>query len=149
MSLKDPCVKMSKSHEDPRSRILLDDSADNIRLKVKAALTDSIDGLSYDPAQRPGVSNLLAIMAYMDDRQRSVEQIAEEGRALSMRAFKEQVANTIINGMADIKERYEYFMDTPQRQHLQDVALLGHGKARSRADKTMGQLRKVVGIDGI
>ncbi|KAL8805501.1 MAG: hypothetical protein Q9200_005409 [Gallowayella weberi] len=139
MSLKDPRVKMSKSHEDPRSRILLDDSPDDIRLKIKAALTDSTNGVSYDPVERPGVSNLLTLVAYLDERQRSVEQIASECQALSLRAFKEQVAETIIKGIAGIKGKYDYFMDTPQRQYLQDVAVLGHGKARLKADETMRQ----------
>ncbi|KAL8697627.1 MAG: hypothetical protein Q9224_002214 [Gallowayella concinna] len=149
MSLKNPRLKMSKSHEDPRSRILLDDSSDDIRMKIKAALTDSMDGVSYDMVERPGISNLLTLMAYMDERQRSVEQIASEGQALSLRAFKEQVAETIIKGIANIKEKYDYFIDTPQRHYLQDVAVLGHGKARLKADETMRQVREIIGTDDI
>ncbi|XP_013172332.1 PREDICTED: tryptophan--tRNA ligase, mitochondrial isoform X3 [Papilio xuthus] len=39
-SLRDPSKKMSKSDPDPKSRILLTDSDDAIRLKIRKAVTD-------------------------------------------------------------------------------------------------------------
>ena len=124
---------------------MLNDSPEDIRMKIKAALTDSTEGLSYNPAERPGVSNLLTLMTSMDKHRRSEEQIAEESQAISMRAFKEEVAKTIIDGMIDIKARYNYYIDTAQKQYLQDVAAIGNQKARSKADATMAQVRDIVG----
>ncbi|KAL8694500.1 MAG: hypothetical protein Q9218_000830 [Villophora microphyllina] len=149
MSLKEPLLKMSKSHTDPRSRILLSDNADDIRSKVKAALTDSIEGVSYDPLKRPGVSNLLSLMAYMERNQRSEEQIAADGRALSMRAFKEEVADVIIKGLADIKAKFDFFDDTTQRRYLREIIALGNEKARLKADNTMTQVRRMAGLGSI
>ena len=60
-SLKDPTQKMSKSDDDPRSRILLSDSNEAIAAKIRHALTDSVGDISYDPQKRPGVSNLIDI----------------------------------------------------------------------------------------
>ncbi|KAJ8508181.1 hypothetical protein ONZ45_g9534 [Pleurotus djamor] len=62
LSLKDPNTKMSKSSPDIQSRILLTDSHAQIKSKIRAAVTDSITGISYDPKERPGTSNLLAIL---------------------------------------------------------------------------------------
>lgn len=138
---------MSKSHEDPKSRILLNETSDSIRVKIKAALTDSIDGLSYDPTERPGVSNLLALMSYMDASHRSVEQITAECQGLSMRAFKEEVAETLIKGLTNLKERYDYFMSAAQSQYLQEVAAAGNVKAGLKADETMILVRRMIGID--
>ncbi|KAL8991941.1 MAG: hypothetical protein Q9169_007515 [Polycauliona sp. 2 TL-2023] len=149
MSLKDPCVKMSKSHQDPRSRILLNDDANTIRSKIKAALTDSIDGLTYDPFKRPGVSNLLALMSYIDLSQRSVEQIIAESQASSMRAFKDEVAKTLIKHFSTLKERYDYFMSAAQGQYLEEVAATGNENARSKAEATMMAVRRLTGIDGL
>lgn len=53
---------MSKSAADSRSRILLSDSRDEIASKIRKAVTDSEGHISYDPAGRPGVSNLLRIL---------------------------------------------------------------------------------------
>lgn len=54
---------MSKSAPDASSRILLTDSDDDIARKIKRAVTDSEARIAYDPQSRPGVSNLLAILA--------------------------------------------------------------------------------------
>ncbi|KAL8841525.1 MAG: hypothetical protein Q9176_003146 [Flavoplaca citrina] len=147
MSLRDPRIKMSKSHEDPKSRLLLNDDAGTIQLKIKAALTDSINGLSYDPIERPGVSNLLALMSHMDSDHRSVEQIISEGQYLSMRAFKEEVAATLIKGLTDIRAGYDYYMSASQARYLQEVAAAGNEAARLKAERTMTPVRRMVGID--
>lgn len=128
---------------------MLNDSPDDIQIKVKAALTDSVGGVSFNPSARPGVSNLLTLMALMDEDHRMEEQIAAESEALSMRAFKEEVARTIIKGMAEIKAKYDYFIDVRQRRRLQDVAALGNQEARRQAEDTMIHVRRLVGTDPI
>merc|ERR1711939_634674 len=62
MSLKRPTQKMSKSDADPKSRILITDTREEIHAKVKGAITDSEPGISFDPEKRPGVSNLIEIL---------------------------------------------------------------------------------------
>ncbi|KAF8319437.1 Nucleotidylyl transferase [Clavulina sp. PMI_390] len=62
LSLRDPIQKMSKSAKDPKSRILLSDSRDEIARKIRKAVTDSETTISYDPIHRPGISNLLRIL---------------------------------------------------------------------------------------
>jgi tryptophanyl-tRNA synthetase len=52
---------MSKSDGNIRSRIDIIDTPDQIMEKIKKSHTDMIDGISYDPDNRPGVSNLLDI----------------------------------------------------------------------------------------
>src|SRR6187551_1354342 len=103
MSLKEPHLKMSKSHQDPRSRILLTDEPDDIRAKVKQALTDSVEGVTYDPANRPGVSNLLEIMAYLDSSGKDPTQIADEVGSTSMRHFKDSVSESIISSLSQFR----------------------------------------------
>lgn len=145
MSLKDPLLKMSKSHVDPRSRILLNDDPEIIHTKIRAALTDSVEGISYSPTKRPGVSNLLTLMASMGDNSVSEEEIAMEAQALSMRAFKDEVAATIIRGLKDIKARYDYYIDPMRKQYLLDIAASGTQKARLIAEETIAQVRGKVG----
>jgi tryptophanyl-tRNA synthetase len=68
MSLTDPSKKMSKSDPNPRSKINLTDSADDIRQKITKAKTDSIMGITWDPTQRPEVANLLQIFSALSGR---------------------------------------------------------------------------------
>ena len=54
---------MSKSTGSDLGTIWLTDTPDTIKAKVARAQTDSIRQLAYDPASRPGVSNLMQIFA--------------------------------------------------------------------------------------
>ncbi len=63
MDLQHPERKMSKSADSALGTIFLLDSSDDIAAKVKRAVTDSEPAVSYDPQQRPGVSNLIEILA--------------------------------------------------------------------------------------
>lgn len=68
-----------------------------------------------------------------------------ESQALSMRAFKDEVATTIIKGVRDIKVKYDYYIHPTRKQYLLDVAALGNHKARLMAEETMAQVRDMVG----
>ncbi|PSN44065.1 Tryptophan--tRNA ligase [Blattella germanica] len=60
-SLREPSKKMSKSDQDPKSRIELTDTPEAILEKCKKAVTDFTSKVTYDPVNRPGVANLLTI----------------------------------------------------------------------------------------
>lgn len=60
-SLRDPSKKMSKSDQDPRSRVEVTDTPEDILEKCKKALTDFTSEVTFDPENRPGVSNLITI----------------------------------------------------------------------------------------
>ncbi|MGI8627689.1 MAG: tryptophan--tRNA ligase, partial [Geodermatophilaceae bacterium] len=61
--LSDPGKQMSKSDLSAAGRIeLLDDPAVNAK-KIKSAVTDTGREISYDPENKPGVSNLLVILS--------------------------------------------------------------------------------------
>ncbi|KAL9122988.1 MAG: hypothetical protein Q9187_000472, partial [Circinaria calcarea] len=128
---------MSKSHDDSRSRILLGDSPEDIREKVKQALTDSIPGISYDPAGRPGVSNLLEILRYLTEDGRSCEDIAAECGTLSLRAFKEYLADNIIERLAGFRSEFLRLTQGENKKNLKDLAMAGAEEARTNADETM------------
>jgi tryptophanyl-tRNA synthetase len=67
---------MSKSDGNIRSRIDIIDTPDQIMEKIKKSHTDMIDGISYDPDNRPGVSNLLDIQSSITGE--SISNICEQ-----------------------------------------------------------------------
>lgn len=146
MSLKEPYLKMSKSHPDPRSRIHINDNPDLIGDKVRLALTDSVAGVSFDPEKRPGVSNLLNIMSCLDGRSRSAEAIAQSCTTMSMREFKAEATGVICEGLANIQERYLRLLNADAAHYLDDVAVDGSKRARRQAEQTMAALRQVIGL---
>lgn len=146
MSLKDPSQKMSKSHKDARSRILLNDSPEEIQLKIKAALTDCFEGISYDPIARPGISNLLEIMASFDDHGRSVRQIASDCKGLTMLRFKQQVAEVLSGALADVRKKFEYFLRLDEGKYLDHVAAQGAKQAEQIAGRTIKEIKTRMGL---
>lgn len=146
MSLQQPTQKMSKSHADPRSRIVLTDTPKEIRKKVMSALTDSTNSVSYDPEARPGVSNLLEMISIFDEAGRSPQEIAQELGGANLRALKEKAADAINGGLSNIRERYLEMLAKDDGKYIDHVAEQGARKARANAEETMEGVRAAVGL---
>ena len=68
MDLQHPNNKMSKSLNSPLGTIMLLDGPADIERKVKKAVTDTDGEVRYDPEAKPGLSNLLELLAVSTDR---------------------------------------------------------------------------------
>lgn len=146
MSLQEPNLKMSKSHKDSRSRIVLTDKPEEISLKVMAALTDSVNSVSFDPVLRPGVSNLLQILSYFDKSSRSATELGVVHASLNLYNFKILVSETISAALSDIRFRYEELMAEDGGQYLDHVEAKGAQKARASAEATMALVKEAMGL---
>lgn len=146
MSLAEPTKKMSKSDPKPKSRILITDSRKTIHDKLRSALTDSIEGVSYNRETRPGVSNLVDLIHHFGPTDTvSPQELAHDLKDLSMRALKEKVADTVDDAIRDIRERYEELMKGDPKV-LVEHAERGAQKAEAIAESTMQRIRNVMGI---
>jgi tryptophanyl-tRNA synthetase len=148
MSLQNPTLKMSKSHPDPRSRILITDSPSTIQRKIMSALTDSTNSVSYDPVNRPGVSNLLQLLAHFDAEGRSAEELGRVhgGTGMGLKAFKTLVAETIGGKLESIRTTFERVMREGNGGYLDEVEKRGGERARESAEATMSVVREAVGL---
>ena len=93
MSLADPTRKMSKSDTNANAFILLTDDRDAITRKFKRAVTDSDGVVRYDPAAKPGVSNLMVI--YQVFTGKSFAEIEREFDGQGYGVFKEAVGAAV------------------------------------------------------
>lgn len=147
MSLQQPTQKMSKSHTDPRSRILLTDAPDEIQRKVASALTDMINSVSYDPTNRPGVSNLLQLLSLFEDAGgKGPAELADELAGANLKVLKTRVADAVVRGMEGVRDRYFDFLQRDGGKYLDDVQEGGAARARENAGKTMEIVRSAVGL---
>lgn len=145
MSLRKPTQKMSKSDPDPKSRILLTDSAEEIRAKVKGAVTDSEEGITYEPARRPGVANLLDVYRFVTRDERTPEQVAEEVKSLSKVDLKRMVTEAVVDELAPVRERYLQLMGSGIKE-VEEAYEVGLHRARVKADVTMALVREALGL---
>ncbi|KAF5567470.1 tryptophanyl-tRNA synthetase [Fusarium phyllophilum] len=145
MSLQNPTEKMSKSSKSPKSRISIIDSPHEIKTKIKGATTDSIPGISYNREERPGISNLLDIMAIFDPEARKARELGEQYSDLSPKQLKEIVSDTVIGGLDGIRDRYTELLDKGDK-YLDSIEAIGAEKARKSAEETIQVVREAVGL---
>jgi len=147
MSLTQPTKKMSKSDKNIKSRILITDSKDAVDKKIKAAVTDSIDGVTFDPEKRPEIANLINIMHYLLGGEMSQSEIAKD--VDSKAALKSEAARIINDHLEPIREKFEELMSPDEKSYLIDVAEEGAEMAIANAEVTMRKVRDAMGFGGI
>ena len=144
-SLRNPSKKMSKSEQSEKGRIELTDSPDKIADKIKKAVTDFTSELTYDPINRPGVSNLLDIqLALYDDI--DLDDILEDSflRAEDTGQYKVRLSQLVADKLAPIREETIRFQaDTG---YLMDVLRDGADRASNIAAETLDEVKRNVGL---
>jgi len=141
-SLRSPENKMSKSEPDPRSRICLVDSPEDILEKFKKSVTDFTSQVTYDPETRPGVSNLVQIHALCTDQ--TVEEICRSVEHLDTGKYKLVVAEALIEFLKPIRSQMLDLLEDPQ--YLISVLQLGSEKATALAQPVWDSVCYKVGI---
>ncbi|KAK4249638.1 hypothetical protein C7999DRAFT_39300 [Corynascus novoguineensis] len=144
MSLSNPLQKMSKSDPSPKSRILITDTPEDIAKKIRHAVTDSTDKVTYDPAKRPGVANLIEILSSFDPQGRTPARLGEQMKGYKIAELKQVVAQVVGDELAEVRERYRQYMSDPEK--LKSIAFGGTFAARAVARETMMQVKRAVGL---
>jgi tryptophanyl-tRNA synthetase len=111
-----------------------------LRRKVLRAVTDTGTEVVYDRERRPGVSNLLDILAACtrDDPTVLAGLFDRYGE------LKEAVADAVIATLAPVRERYLALSAEPD--HVRDVLRSGAKRARERAAEKVAQAKTAIGL---
>jgi tryptophanyl-tRNA synthetase len=142
MDLQDPTSKMSKSAESPQGTLLVLDDPKVITKKVKSAVTDSGAEVRYDPTEKPGISNLLEILAAVTER--PIPKVEAEFAGSGYGAFKTAVADAIIESLRPVRERYETLAADPAE--VERILSEGAEKAEAIAAPVMTRVRRAAGL---
>jgi tryptophanyl-tRNA synthetase len=139
MDLSDPGVKMSKTSGAPGTLFLLD-PPEVIERKVMRAVTDSGDTVSYEPETRPGVANLLDILAGCAGG----SPAAHASGFTSYGALKRAVAEAVVATVRPIQVRFAELSRDPGyvRRALAD----GAERARDVTAETVHRARRALGL---
>ncbi|OAD57258.1 Tryptophan--tRNA ligase, mitochondrial [Eufriesea mexicana] len=141
-SLRDPSKKMSKSSQDPRSRLGILDQPDVLVKKIKVAVTDCTSKVSYEPKTRPGVSNLVALHSLLTGK--STNQICSEAEGLDTGKYKLVLADLIVEKLTPIREEYLRLIKEPI--YLQKILEDGREKAMEIASESWHEIQNKVGF---
>ncbi|ETT87818.1 tryptophan--tRNA ligase [Viridibacillus sp. FSL R5-0477] len=140
-SLQEPTKKMSKSDENKKATIRLLDTPKEIEKKIKSAVTDSEGVVTFNTESKPGVSNLLTIEASLTNE--SIDNLVAKYAGLGYGAFKAGVAESVINHLAPIQERFNELIDSPK---LDDILDTGAEKANAIASATIKKMEDAMGL---
>lgn len=139
--LADPARKMSKSAPvDAPGVIRLLDGPDQIRRKIRRAITDSDNRLRYDPIGQPGLANLAEISAALTGQH--PDQVL--AAAASYGEVKATCAELVVAELAPLQQRYRELRANPDelRRRLE----VGRAKATAVASRVLGRARAAIGL---
>ncbi|GAA2466275.1 tryptophan--tRNA ligase [Streptomyces lavendulocolor] len=140
MDLQDPTGKMGKSHENGAGIVYLLDEPDVVRRKVMRAVTDSGREVAYDRENRPGVANLLDVLAACG----SGEPAELAGAYTSYGALKKDVAEAVVEVLRPLRERHASLVAEPG--YVDAVLREGAERARAVARPVVDRAYRAVGL---
>ena len=140
MDLLNPTSKMSKSGDDDSGVIYLLDDAAKIEKKFKRAVTDSETEVAFDRERKPGVSNLLEILAAATNTtpQKAAETYTRYGD------LKSASAQAVIAMLTPIQSRYNELLN--DKGELMRLLHKGNARAQEVAGATLTRAQKAIGF---
>jgi tryptophanyl-tRNA synthetase len=140
MDLLNPTSKMSKSGDDDSGVIYLLDDPAKIEKKFKRAVTDSETEVIFDRERKPGVSNLLEILAAATGTtpQKAAETYTRYGD------LKSASAQAVIEMLAPIQAKYFELLN--DQGELMRLLHKGNARAKQVASKTLSRAQQAIGF---
>jgi tryptophanyl-tRNA synthetase len=140
--LQDPTAKMSKSSSSPGGIVeLLDDPKVSAK-KIRSAVTDTGREIVYDPENKPGVSNLLAIYSALAGR--PIAGLADEFAGKGYGDLKKAVGEVLVEFVTPIQERVRGYLD--DTAELDKILARGAERAREVTSVTLARAYDKIGF---
>ena len=143
MSLQDPTQKMSKSDPNPNGYVAIMDDPSVILKKFKRAVTDSDGLIQFDPVNKPGVSNLLAI--YTTFTGKTLPEAEAEFEAKGYGHLKTAVADAVIEELTPVQNEFKRLVS--DEAYIRRIMEDGAEQARIAAAATLAKAYHAMGFD--
>ncbi|MDQ1403120.1 MAG: tryptophanyl-tRNA synthetase [Actinomycetota bacterium] len=140
MDLQDPTIKMSKSRSSPQGKVSLLDPPEVITRKIKRAVTDVDSEVRYDPKAKPGVSNLLELLAVATDS--TPKELAAKYDQYG--PLKNDAAAAVVEFLRPLQTAYADIIADPAG--VTKVLAAGADKAESVANPTLAAAALAMGL---
>jgi len=141
MSLQDPTTKMSKS-DSVNSYISPFDTPEAIKKKIMKATTDTEDQVRYNPAKKPGISNLLTIYSlFAEEPMKDVEKRFQDKNYSALKTEVAELLSDRLNPFYRKKKELEN-----RELFIREILKRGAQRASSIASHTMEDVRSKIGL---
>ncbi len=132
---------MSTSRGGPGTLWVIEDDKATTK-KIKSAVTDTGREVTYDVAEKPGISNLLTILSVATGKAIPELEAAYVGKGYG--DFKGDVAEAVLELFAPMRRRYAELVADPA--YLDEVLARGAVRAREVATVTIATVRDRIGL---
>ena len=140
MDLQEPGQKMSKSSSSPQGIVYVLEPPEAIAKKIKRAVTDTDSSVRFDREAKPGVSNLLELLAVATGS--SPAEVAE--RYTQYGPLKADAAEAVVELLRPLQARYAELAADPG--YVRDVLDKGAAKAEAVASETYRRAADAMGL---
>jgi tryptophanyl-tRNA synthetase len=141
-NLQEPQRLMSTTRGAPAGVVRMNDAPEEVRKKFKTAVTDSETEVRHDPEGKPGVSNLIEIMAVTTGK--SISEVESQFDGEGYGALKGGVAEAVVELLAPIQERYNELR--ADEGELRRMLAVGADKAREASAPTLESMYERMGF---
>ncbi|MFC3689356.1 tryptophan--tRNA ligase [Aquipuribacter hungaricus] len=142
MDLQDPTAKMSKSAQSATGLVDLLDDPKVVAKRIRSAVTDTGREVRFDREEKPGVSNLLGILAALTGATPEAVAAGYEGKGYG--DLKADVAEVVLAELAPFQQRFTELLADPAE--LDRVLAAGALRAREVASVTLARASDRVGF---
>ena len=140
MDLQEPTRKMSKSLDSAQGTVLVLDPPATITKKLKRAVTDTDTEVRYDPEAKPGVANLLSILAAATGG----DPVALAERYEQYGPLKADAAEAVVEALRPVQDRYAALTADPAE--LERIIARGAEKAQAMAAPVLARAYAAIGL---
>lgn len=140
MDLTNPTAKMGKTTSSTSGAIGLLDPPDVVVRKITRAVTDSDGVIGYDPTLRPGVSNLLEILAACVGG--SPASLGDDFHGYG--DLKRATAEAVVGLLRPLQDRYATLARDPG--YVRRLLTEGAERARTRTADTVFRAKRAIGL---
>ena len=140
MSLQDPKKKMSKTGDEG---IALSDSPDEIRKKIKKAVTDSGKEVEFNPDTKPAISNLITIYHLLSGK--DIKEVEKSYEGKSYADFKADLGEVVVDFLKPFQEKYAELKKNPDQ--VMSILTNSEEKAKILASSTLQEVKEKMGLE--
>ena len=140
--IQEPTAKMSKSSGQVSGVIEIMDAPEVNLKKIKSAVTDAGREVTFNPGEKPGISNLLTIHSALSGT--SIAALENEFSGKGYGDFKAAVAEVVVEYLRPIRATALELLG--DEKHLLDILHKGAEKAGAVAHETLTAKYKNLGV---
>jgi len=142
LNLQNPMEKMSKSAPaNDKGTIFILDDISITKKKIMSAVTDSESVIRFDAENKPGISNLITLMAIVCDME--IYDVERKYVAANYGTFKRDLSDAVGEFILPIQEKFNHYRNSSE---LIEILEKGKLAASAVAERKLMAVRERMGI---